>query len=517
MFRVKVALTMVIVFATVGAFLYVTFSDVAATEARARVEQRLRVASRNLVRVRRLKDSAIVAKASEVAAWPQMAQILSKPIESYADEAGALPNDEEYRYQIHRLMNEEVLVWKTKFEALAAGTVQPTAKLADWLVERPDLFLVLDRAGIGVANAQDRAWFGPSQADMLKERPVLEQALAGKTLKDLWLVKGAPMAVAVAPVRKADKVVGAVVLGYRLTDSEAQRDKKLVETDVGYFLDGRLNQSSSFNSTTEQQLQQAVTDKNLPAASSEDVVEVTLNGQAYLGMVGKLSGYASAAQSGFVALDNLDAAVSMAREPLIWIPIACALGLGIILGLFIAFFQMFLRPFEEIDQGVMEIINGNLDYWFEVSGGERDLPKTMSQNLNIMVCNLSGRPLPDEDDAPSSGAWAGDRMFAEAMDGGSDGIVDAAAIAAGNTGGLSPAIVALVNEDAAAYQRRLFREYTEALRLAGQPVQGITFEAFTGQLESNSAALAKKYECSYVRFIVSSDGGKVRLRPVPIR
>ncbi|MGK0359671.1 MAG: hypothetical protein ACI9U2_001977, partial [Bradymonadia bacterium] len=52
-------------------------------------------------------------------------------------------------------------------------------------------------------------------------------------------------------------------------------------------------------------------------------------------------------------------------------------------------------PFEDMDEGVMELISGNRDYWFESKRGGLGLSNTMGQNLNILVCILAGRPVPD--------------------------------------------------------------------------------------------------------------------------
>lgn len=518
MFRIKVAASLFLVFAAVGSVIYVNMAEAVEATARERVEQRLHIARKSLTRIRGLNDFAVVAKAAQVAAWPQLAQVLTRSPESFADEEGNLPDPDEFSYQVHRLMNAEVLAWKTRFEGLESGKVAATDALADYRKEKPDLFAVVDARGIGVAKASDLAWYGAEVADLRKDHPILGEAVEkGRTLKDIWLVKGAPMTVAAAPVRSGDRVVGAVVLGYRLTDAEARRDKGLVDADVAYFIGERLSQSSSLNATAEDALQKVVAEQKLYADHDpRTTVRFELRGQEHLAFAGPLPGYASAKNVGYVILANLDQAVADAREVLIVIPVAALLGFVLCLGLVLVFFQRFMQPFEEIDQGVLEIINGNMDYWFEIKG--KELPGTMSQNLNIMVCQLSGRPLPEDDDATEGEHWAQERMFVEEMDGSNFHTqpVDMAQVAAGQTDGLPPAVVQLVTEDQASYQRRVFEEYTAGLRAAGQPTQGITLEKFVQQLETNAASLRAKYGCSQVRFLVEAGGGRVSLKPVPM-
>ncbi|MCA9559314.1 MAG: hypothetical protein KC583_12210 [Myxococcales bacterium] len=121
MFRIKVAASLFLVFAAVGSVIYVNMAEAVEATARERVEQRLHIARKSLTRIRGLNDFAVVAKAAQVAAWPQLAQVLTRSPESFADEEGNLPDPDEFSYQVHRLMNAEVLAWKTRFEGLESG------------------------------------------------------------------------------------------------------------------------------------------------------------------------------------------------------------------------------------------------------------------------------------------------------------------------------------------------------------------------------------------------------------
>lgn len=396
MFRTKIAASLFLVFAAAGAVVYINVADDVESRTQARVEEKLQVARRNIERSRRLNDYAVVAKAQQVAAWPQMADVLARPIEQFADQEGNPPPADEYRYQIHRLMNEEVMVWRAKFEALASGKAKPNNGLAEWRTEAPDLFVVVDPEGIGVSKAGDPAWYGPRDADLAAKHPAIRQALEqGQTIKDLWMVTGAPMTVAVAPVRSGGRVVGAVVLGYRLTDAEAKRDKALVNTDIAYFLGDRLSQSSTLDAATERAVQQKLaSDKLYEKLEERSAIELELNGRPHLAYVGGLGGNETAATAGFMVIADLGAALAEARSVLFVIPLACGLGFLLAVGLAFFFYERQMAPFEEIDQGIMEIIQGNREYWFDVKG--KQLPGTMSQNLNIMVCELTGRPLPEE-------------------------------------------------------------------------------------------------------------------------
>ena len=88
---------------------------------------------------------------------------------------------------------------------------------------------------------------------------------------------------------------------------------------------------------------------------------------------------------------------------------------------------------------------------------------------------------------------------------------------ANSQSGLAPDILRLIRETEDSYRKRLFREYTEALRANGDPIQGITFEKFHATIQSNADLLREKYGAAQVRFLIQTRDGKVSLKPVPIK
>lgn len=531
MFRTKVGAALAVVFVIVTAIVYVQLEGHLSEQTTMAVENRLKVARASVKRVRRLRDFALVAKAEEVARHSPIGAALDKKPAAFADAEGNLPTDDDYRYEIHRLMNAELAVWKKRFEELAAGK-ESSDGLSDYRREKPDLFWVVDAGGIGVAKHNDLAWFGPQQANVGKQFPTIGAAIkSGQTTKDLWIYSSSPMDVVVAPVKHQGATVGAVVMGYRFTDAEAKKDGGLVNSEVAYFIGERLSQTSTLPTGAERALQAWVAAEK-PWENKEDdgrtLLEFELQGRNYVGYLGMLEGNASVSNAGFLVFADLGGALSSATEVMLAVPLLGILGFFLSFGLVMVFFREHLQPLEEIDRGVLEIVNGNLDYWFEARGEKKELPDTMSQNLNIMVCQLSGRPLPEDDDAPESEHWAEDRMFIDELDPSEftaqpvdssqvpDQPANGVPATADSTMGYAPDILRLVREDADSYHRRLFREYTEACRQTGEPVQGISFEKFVSKLEGNAAALRDKYDCSSVRFLVVIRDGKVSMKPVPI-
>lgn len=536
MFPTKAGGVLFAVFATIGAVLFFHLSSAIEERTVEDIGDRLRVAQRAVDGARRLNDFALSARTAEVAATGELAAALATPRDTLKGPEGAPLSDDDFRYRIHQQGNEIVATWQARFTALAEGKEKPRSISADWRREKPDLFYILDKDGVGVARSDDKAWFGPQEANVAAEFPIVKQVLgSGVATNDIWLVREAPMNVAIEPVRSAGVVVGAVVLGTRLTDAEAKKDQ-VAGYDVAYFLGDRIRKSSTLDTAKETELSKIVGERKLFDHDGRTTLLFELGGAPYLGLVGKLDGHPTAPQAGFVVFANAASARSRALEGVALIPLLCLAGFLLASGLLMLFFRQFLAPFNDIDQGVVEIINGNLDRWFE--GPPKHPAAAMSQNLNVMVCQLSGRPLPEDEEETTPGqarrphgeTWAEDRMFIEELNPSEFGArpIDPANASGADAGlgvpsdansqsGLAPDILRLIRETEDTYKKRLFREYTEALRAAGEPVQGITFEKFHATIQSNAEILREKYGCSRVRFLVQTRDGKVSLKSIPIK
>ena len=531
MFPSKVVGALFAVFATIAGILFFHLSHNAEQRAEADLLDRLRGAQRAVEGARRLTDFALAARASEVAASPGMADALSAARDQFKAADGTAATDEDFAYGLHKLANDEIATWLGRFTALADGKAEARPVPADWRHEKPDIFEVVGVNGIGVASAADKAWYGAKEADEGGKFPALKKALAsGSALIDIWVVKDVPFNVAVEPVRSGGAVIGAVIVGARLSDAEAKRDQAGAY-EVAYFLADRVSHSSTLDTAGETALASALKEKKLYDAAGRAAVNFPLNGHEFTGLVGLLAGHPSAPQAGFLVFASADANRERALEGLYLIPLLVLAGFLLAGGLVLVAFRQFMQPYEEIDQGVVEIINGNLDRWFESPKGHP--ASGFGQNLNIMICQLSGRPLPDEEEdeagrpIPQGEHWAEDRMFIEELNASefAQRPVDASqaeasvgiAATANSQSGLAPDILRLIRETEETYRKRLFREYTEALRKAGEPVQGITFEKFAATLQSNAELLRSKYGCTSVRFLVQTRDGKVSLKPIPIK
>jgi hypothetical protein len=158
---------------------------------------------------------------------------------------------------------------------------------------------------------------------------------------------------------------------------------------------------------------------------------------------------------------------------------------------------------DQVEQGVTDIINGNVDRTFRPVGDELD---GLANGLNVMLARLLGRPEPGEEEFDDDGnpIIPGRVEFDESE-----------STAASKPGGVDPDIAALAQESEPDYYKRVYTEYVAAKRASGKPDE-VSFENFIAKIKVNEGKLKAQYNCRAVRFRVITKDGKVTLKPVPI-
>jgi hypothetical protein len=196
--------------------------------------------------------------------------------------------------------------------------------------------------------------------------------------------------------------------------------------------------------------------------------------------------------------------------------ILTVLGAVLVLAYGFVIGNMIMRPIEEIEEGVLAVINGRTDLRLEVESPELGgLAFRINQLLNV----FTGTAEATEDEKgsvsmpPTAGDW-GDAAFSDAAS------PAAAKPAAANPDEPieDPALAAkLATEDETAYSKRLYDEYVTAKQKLGENVSNIPQDRFLQRLAGRGTALAQKHGCRLVRFQVETANDQVILRPVLIR
>jgi hypothetical protein len=439
MFRAKITLTFVILTALLlgGVYLILngSIADGFEKDARDTVRQAATLEEQSM----RLDEFALIEKAQFTAVDEQLYRhmLLEEDPELYKQLQTKYPQASNPVDVRHLAVYDEPLsVDKIRLQDVERAT-EGKRNLNLSLYERrpalPGLFLILDKNGKGVAalGKDNYKWFGDNVAE---KYPIVLKAIQENQVKTtMWTWKWNKSddanlyRVAIVPIRPdhTTEPAGVVVTGHLVGDGLAERTKRLmagftsdeeslepgIEEDVQSapdvaFFNGASIVGSTFSGADEDSLKKAafdeakILDKDLP----EQLVELEVNGQPHVAVVRFFTGEYEDAKSpsGFIVLSNLTEATKPIQRAMtnIWL-----LGGGVLLAGLIAllfFIQAFIKPAEQIEQGIGEIIAGNKDYTFELHD-KHPIFSSIAQGLNLMSAYLQGKPMPDEDNI--EGGW----------------------------------------------------------------------------------------------------------------
>jgi hypothetical protein len=353
--------------------------------------------------------------------------------------------------------------------------------------------------------------------DDLKGRyPSVGKALDGVANKDVWNFDGHLYRVGTAPIRsKAGQVVGALVVGYVASASDAASDRDRLGTDVAYFLDGKIHASSFHREGgSESAEEKALAGQLFDGARLADGAmagnltkpeTIHIGAEEWIAAAGPLPGNLTRSKSGFVVLSSLTAAGAGLGAIEFLTLVLGIIGLLVAVGAVVLTATRFLQPLDKIESGVAEVINGNRDYSFDTPSKDFE---GLANGLNVMLARLLGRPDPSDDELGNDGEapqrWGGELTVDPSM----SGPIQTS---------LTPEVAALAEEPEDQYLRRVFEEFVAARKQTNEGVDGLTLDGFATKIRSNETALKKKYNARIVRFKVVIKNQQATLKPVPIQ
>lgn len=395
---------------------------------------------------------------------------------------------------------------------------------------KPDLIALVDAQGDLVAmndvpSVVPKQWKkdGDKPGDTII--PALNVVLGHRVIiSDIWADNYRMMKIGVAPIIDNDApvpandpegvvIIGAVVVAYAQTAAQAQHDRTLLGTDIAYF-DGTRVVATSFTKGG------TVEEDTAKAKQLSDVLKA--------GKVSPSSGQQKIAIDG---VDYLAAAITMPRstsnpkrmpsdyppitaQAMVLAPLADngnmastiklfivllgagALGISLV-GLALSHRRL-IAQVDQVELGITDIINGNLDRTFRPVGLELD---GLANGLNVMLARLLGRPEPGEEEFDDDGnpIIPGRVDFEEGDE----------------KPQTDPDLARLAQESEPDYYKRVYTEYVNARKAVGSP-DDVSFENFIAKLKVNEGKLKAQYQCRAVRFRVVTKDNKVTLKPVPI-
>jgi hypothetical protein len=386
----------------------------------------------------------------------------------------------------------------------------------------PDIVVIVDETGRAIArNGARNVMFGVALAPKL---PALAATLRDSVPRhDVWLEEQEKkmLQTAVAPIRAdSGALLGALVVGYDLSNGVAHRQAELIGRDVAFLTEGRVY-SASLEGSAARDLAGIAFGPNASTTRavladqlrSSQLWRATLGGDEYSAITARVP-MSPSVPVAFAVLGNRSEQIGIA-SPVQVILILTVLGVVLVLLYGFVIGNAIMRPIEEIEEGVLAVINGRTDLRLETKSTDLGgLAFRINQLMNV----LTGTEENNEDEqgrvsmAPSGKDWK-DAAFG-------DGATGTAKPSASNPDDPidDPELSArLAAEDEAAYSARIYREYVAAKQAAGENVSNIPQDRFNQRLVGRATALAEKHGCRLVRFQVESQADQVLLRPVLIR
>jgi hypothetical protein len=429
-----------------------------------------------------------------------------------------------------RLAAEKEFVAAIKADSAGARQIQAQVGFQKFTADekqgavKPDIIALVDASGNLLAMNEVRTvtakqWKTDKGESII---PALNVVLGKKLIiSDLWTHGGGMMKIGVAPVIDPDApvsaqdpegqvIIGAIVVAYAQTAREAQQDRNLLGTEIAYY-DNRNVMATSFTTgagAEDTAKARALTDLLRSGALADGGAKqkIAIEGVDYLAATVKMPRSSTRRlpadyppmTAGAVVLAPVVDSGNLASTVKLFILLLGGGALAIALvGLYLSNRRL-LAQVDQIELGVTDIINGNVDRTFRPVGQELD---GLANGLNVMLARLLGRPEPGEEEFDDEGnPILQGRVEFEDSDGASPA---------------DPDLAALAQESEPDYYKRVYTEYLAARRATGNPDE-VSFENFIAKLKVNEGKLRAQYQCRAVRFRVVVNGGKVTLKPVPI-
>lgn len=271
----------------------------------------------------------------------------------------------------------------------------------------PSLVLFVDAQGVAVGRNGSNLMRGDKMSEAY---PSLAESLkTGHTKSDVWLnrVRQEQLLSSYAPVHGDDgTVVGALVIGTPLNDERLSRTSDitagsaLVLTVKGQASKLEIVAKSDQTNGDVLGLVQSppVMDGAGSALSSGNIFQFTLPTTDYVGAATPLTGYGSENNAALIAV--VPASLIPSLTNILW-PVFAVAGLGILLVIAggIVLGNYISQPISEVEEGLLQIINGKTDLRFEL---EHEELGGLISRINSLLNALMGVPETDEEGRTSA-------------------------------------------------------------------------------------------------------------------
>lgn len=378
--------------------------------------------------------------------------------------------------------------------------------------ERPHIVAVIDETGRVIARDTDpNRMFG---------EPLIGQVPALRTLMrrggarfGVWRHDDKLLQVGVAAVRNEEGgVVGALLVGYDLSNGYAQREAKLIGHDL-LFITPEGVYSTSTAVDIRDALEKALYSEPLASTTSAALGRkptlpwtAELRGAPFVGVTAALP-LSRGVPAGYVMLAHQDKHTELASlaDMILWMMLLGMLAV-MIYGYIVS--NNVMEPIEQMEDDLLAVINGSSNVRLEVETPELG---GLSYRINQLINIYTG--VAEEDDegraVTSSGGWEAVSITGPQ----SPSVRQGAPVQDQEVDPEAAALAAVPEEQ---YYAQLFADYVAAKGALGEDVSNVPQARFVDRIRGNAEHLAKKHGARMVRFRVETIGGQVNLKPVVI-
>ncbi|MDI1450357.1 MXAN_5187 C-terminal domain-containing protein [Polyangium sp. 6x1] len=390
--------------------------------------------------------------------------------------------------------------------SVANGIKSATGKTPAMAGLAPSLVAIVDAKGTALGRDGSPFLRGDDLGGIY---PALRAGLAeGRAGSDVWVTpsRNEQMLVSWAPIRGENgQVLGGLLMGIALSDGliggvGAQT------SGAPLWLQVKTQEGLRVVTRSKMDLGSIVDDKQLETGVSEalasgQAVDVATLVPDFAVKVSPLGGYGDGRRAVLVAATRANTPATT----ILLFPFLGAMAVGIVLVAIAGHFlgQSITRPVEEIEEGLLAIMNGRTDLRFQIVHPELG---GLVSRLNSLLSQLLGVQEDEETGAPPPAHAARGKDFPEAL------AVDESLAQNRASGGEATALGA---EAEAAYHQRIFDDYIRAKKSVGDPVDHITRDAFVARIVASEKQMAQKHG-KPVRYKVEVRGKEVVLLAVPI-
>ncbi len=294
----------------------------------------------------------------------------------------------------------------------AAATAQANkirdAAVADAQFARmaPSLVLLVDSQGVALGRNGSALMRGDKVAEIYKS--LAETLKTGQTGSDVWLNKQRQeqLLASYAPVRGENgAIVGALVVATPLSDERLTRTSEL--TSGRALMLGVLNADSmevvaKSSEVAGPMLDASTSERTRTAAkASTDSGNLTVVSDAMPGELFATQGLAGYGDGkNVILIAAVPASLVGSVNGLLW-PVFAVTGMGILLVVVGGFLlgNYIQAPISEIEEGLLQVINGNANYRFELEHAELG---GLVHRMNSLLNALMGVPETDDEGRPSA-------------------------------------------------------------------------------------------------------------------